>query len=196
MTTLAKKLQKAVSDIPQPFYFVVVDSNEYVLYNAAYNYASGMVEVLYKVDEGTGWQGGGSMTPEDARAMIKSGDWRVLAKKEADDYFVEPTDCIWPDGACGEPTCEVCEDYRNLDDDCDVEDCPLCSEGGETVLEDIKMFTQLTGASVFISDGKFELFYGDFDHPAHAECDIHMSELMDAVTLLHHASFQQPSSSF
>lgn len=59
-----------------------------------------------------------------------------------------------------------------------------------TLLDRLKSFTTLTGASIFIQpDGEYEVYYDDPFMPATAKSDEEMSKLIDAITVLHVATY-------
>lgn len=60
----------------------------------------------------------------------------------------------------------------------------------ESLLAQMKAFTTLTGASIFIQpDGEYEVYYDDPFLPAKAKSDEEMKKLIDAIAVLHVATY-------
>lgn len=59
----------------------------------------------------------------------------------------------------------------------------------ETLLSRIKAFTQDTNASVFIVDGKYEIYYNGECLPAKADTDEDVEKLMEAIVVLDGATY-------
>lgn len=65
----------------------------------------------------------------------------------------------------------------------------IVSQTDECFLSRIKTFTEATNASVFITDGAYEVFYDGAASPAKAATDEDMEKLMNAIVVLDGATY-------
>lgn len=72
-------------------------------------------------------------------------------------------------------------------------DCKILDDTTDNLLAAIKQFTIDTGASVFICDGGYEVYYDSCDWPYKAATDEKLVEVMGAVRVLAEAMLQDAS---